>query len=77
MIYIQLAQSLTPAYGATMEQAKRIYQEGLHPHLVESDEDVYMNPNTGSVDFESNWENLEGLVKVGFSTGTMAWEQDE
>jgi len=41
--------------------------------LIETTEDVYMNPATGSVDVEGGWDDLSEVVKVIFDPESEYW----
>lgn len=71
--YVQKAQEVFPIYGVnSMEEAKQFVDESDHGRIVETEEDVYMNLATGSVDFESGWD-LDEVVKVVYDAETEAW----
>lgn len=43
-----------------------------------SPESIYMNPRTGSVDYESGWgDDLDGLIEVYFDTHSLSWVECE
>ena len=72
--YIQKADQIFPIYGvSSMEEAKQYVDHADHKYIVETDEDVYMNPETGSVDFESGWEIVFDLVKVEYGADSEQW----
>lgn len=72
--YIQDANEIFPIFGVTsLDEAKRCVDEKYHAKIVETNERVLMNPNTGSVDFESGWEDTEGLIEVRYSVDDEAW----
>lgn len=74
--YTQIANEIFPIYGvSSIEEAKRYIPENQHQYIVETDEDVYMNPETGSVGFESDWDDLEEVVKVEFNSDSESWEE--
>jgi hypothetical protein len=41
--------------------------------VIETAEAVYMNLKTGSVGFESDWDNLEEVSEVWFDADVGAW----
>ena len=76
--YIQKAQNIFPIYGVCdMEEAKRYIPSEDHGRIVETSDDVYMNIQTGSVDFESNWvsegADLGELTEVEFNDDQERW----
>lgn len=65
--YLQKADQIFPIFGVdSMDQAKRFTLDEDHKYIVETSEDVYMNIHTGSVGFESDWDNLDEVVKVEY-----------
>lgn len=69
--YIQQANTITPIFGtASIEEAAEF--AGGAP-VVHTDEAVYMNPNTGSVGFESDWEDMVGLIEVRYCAEQESW----
>jgi len=72
--YIQKADQIFPIFGvSSIEEARDYVNESDHSRIVETDEAVYMNPNTGSVDFVSGWDSLDGLGEVEFCSATQSW----
>lgn len=72
--YTQAADQIFPIFGVnSLEEAKRYVDPVDHHRIIETDEDVYMNPKTGSVDFESGWEDLSEVIKVYYSAEQEAW----
>lgn len=70
--YVQKAGELFPIYGSSsFDEAKGFVDE--EETIIASNEDVYMNPYTGSVDFESGWDNLEGLIEVEYDPSREEW----
>lgn len=73
--YVQIAEKIYPIYGvSSVEEAKEYVDPNDWNRIVSSSEDIYMLPETGSVDFESGWETLEGLVQVEYNPKTENWE---
>ena len=77
--YLQQADQITPIFGvSSLEEAKRFVVEDEHCYIVETNEDVYMNPETGSVAFEGEWSDLDEVVRVNFDGFSEGWvESDE
>lgn len=72
--YIQKADQIFPIFGVnSIDEAKEFAAEEDHRYIVESPEDVYMNLATGSVDFESGWDDLSEVVMVRFDAGSESW----
>lgn len=72
--YIQKAEQIFPIYGVhSLEAAKRLVDEADHRYIVEADEEVYMNLQTGSVDFESGWDDLDEVVRVRYDADLEQW----
>lgn len=72
--YVQKAQEIFPIYGVnSIEEAKRYVAEEDHGRIIETDEAVYMNPRTGSVDFASAWGDLSDVVEVIYEED--AWRE--
>jgi hypothetical protein len=73
--YVQKANEIFPIYGAgCLDEAKAFVLPEDHSRIVETSEDVYMNPATGSVDFASGWNDLSEVVKVTYNAKTESWE---
>lgn len=69
--YQQKAGELFPIYGvSSFDEAKDFADPST---IVSSNEDVYMNPYTGSVDFESGWDDFEGLIEVEYDPSREEW----
>lgn len=69
--YIQQANQLSPIFGASsIEDAIDLVGGG---NVIESDEVIFMNPCTGSVDFESGWDHDDGLIEVKWCCDTEGW----
>ena len=63
--YTQKADQIFPLFGvSSMEEARDYVDKVDHSSIIENDEPVYMNPNTGSVDFASGWDEAGGIVEV-------------
>ena len=76
--YTQQSNEIFPIYGvSSIEEAKDFVLPELHHAIIETDESVYMNIPTGSVDFESGWDDLDGLVKVRYDANSESWVEDE
>ncbi|GEM_PF-4225066 len=72
--YVQKAGEIFPIYGvSSMEEAREYIAAEDHGRIVETSEDVYMNLATGSVDFESGWDDLGEVVKVEYSAEQQSW----
>lgn len=72
--YIQKAEQIFPIYGVnSLEEAKQFVDEVDHRYIVETDEEVYMNIQTGSVDFESGWDDLDEVVQVKYDADLEQW----
>jgi hypothetical protein len=78
--YIQQAGELFPIFGATsLDEARAQVPQESHARIVESADDVLMNPHTGSVDFRSCWaaegftEESADLVLVRFDAEDESW----
>lgn len=72
--YVQAANEIFPIYGVnSLEEAKKYVDPKDHGRIVETAEDVYMNSATGSVDFESGWDDLDEVVKVDYSAEEERW----
>ena len=74
--YVQKAEEIFPIFGAnSIEEAKDFVAEEDHSRIIETDEALYMNIATGSVDFASGWDNLDEVVEVWFNAETESWEE--
>jgi hypothetical protein len=72
--YYQTADSIYPIYGVTSMEEAKTHFNGLHDEIiVESSEKVYMNPLTGSVGFESDWDDLFDLLEVTYNALIEYW----
>lgn len=82
--YEQIAQNIFPILGVnSMEEAQQ-FASGKG-RIVETADAVWMNPNTGSVDFASNWladvgaddeselSSDHGLIEVTFDAESESW----
>lgn len=73
-IYLQIADSITPFFGiATIDEAKDFTPEDQQRYLIETADPVYMNPETGSVGFESDWDDLSEVVEVVYDIESESW----
>ena len=76
--YTQSANQIFPIFGVnSIEEAKEF--AGMLP-VIETSDSVFMNPNTGSVDFYSNWKSeavdlndLNDLIEVVFDFNENCW----
>ena len=72
--YVQKAGEIFPIFGvSTMEEAREYVLQEDWQYLVETPEEIYMNPATGSVDFESGWNDLDDVVLVRYSAESESW----
>ena len=72
--YYQIADSIYPIYGVnSMEEVNTLFNGVRAEMIVESSEKVYMNPVTGSVGFESDWDDLSEVVEVTYNTSLECW----
>lgn len=70
--YVQLEDQILPLLTATsLYHAERL--EENHSLIVETDEDVYLDTLTGKVGFESDWDNLDRVVKASYDADTESW----
>jgi hypothetical protein len=73
--YNQLADKIYPIYGvSTLAEAQQYAPAG---RIIETEEKVYMNIATGSVDFSSGWADADiadnSVVEVSFNADSEAW----
>ena len=72
--YIQKAEEIFPIYGVnSLEEAKQFVLPEDHRYIIETDESVYMNTSTGSVDFASGWDDLSEVVEVEYNSKEEQW----
>jgi hypothetical protein len=72
--YTQKADQILPIFGvSSMEEARDYVAEEDRLFVVATDEVVYMNPVTGTVDFDENRNGLDGLIAVEYCSVTEAW----
>lgn len=72
--YLQAADQITPIFGVnSLEEAKQFVDEKDHHRIVETAEAVYMNTATGSVGFESDWDNLDEVIEVRYCADSEGW----
>ncbi len=72
--YVQKADQIFPIYGVnSIEEAKEFVLPEDHSRIVETAEAVFMNIATGSVGFESEWDNLDEVVEVRYDAEQEAW----
>ena len=69
--YIQFAEQIFPIYGVS--SMKEAQQYALCGTIIETEEKVYMNTATGSVDFASGWDDLSAVVEVSFDSDSESW----
>lgn len=75
--YVQTADTIYPIYGVnSLDEAKEYLDPPNHGQIVETSENVYMNPATGSVDFASGWDSLDGLIQVRYDLDKECWVED-
>lgn len=68
--YTQQADKIIPIRASTMQEARELTPTG---DIIETAERVLMNPQTGSVDFESGWGATDGLVPVRWDVDSQYW----
>lgn len=74
--YVQKAEEIFPIFGAnSIEEAIDFVDPKDRSRIVETDEAVYMNVATGSVDFASGWDNIDEVVEVAYNSDTESWEE--
>ena len=75
--YIQQAEQISPIFGAASLQEAQEFS-GCHPrYVIQTAEAVMMNPDTGSVGFESDWEEgVEALVPVRWCLDSEGWIEE-
>lgn len=72
--YTQQAQNIFPIFGvSSLEEAKEFVPTEKHSTIIETSENVFMNISTGSVGFESDWDDLSEVVKVKFDADEECW----
>lgn len=72
--YVQKAGEIFPIYGVnSIEEASQYVAPEDHGRIVETSENVYMNIATGSVDFESGWDDMDEVVEVKYSAEEERW----
>jgi len=72
--YTQKADQILPIFGvSSIDEARHYVATVDHTSIVETDEAVYMNPVTGSVDFASGWDTLGEVIEVRYCSITEAW----
>ena len=75
---MKCSDSITPIYGVnSLEEAKQFVLPEDHGRIVETAERVYMNPQTGSVDFASGWDEIDIInrlvIEVDYSAKEECW----
>ena len=74
--YLQSADQIFPVYGvSSIAEAKKY--AGEFDKIIETDEKVYMNMATGSVDFASGWDDIAEVVEVRYCPETEGWVCNE
>jgi hypothetical protein len=74
--YLQSADQIFPVYGvSSIAEAKKY--AGEFDKVIETDEKVYMNMATGSVDFASGWDDIAKVVEVRYCSETEGWVCNE
>jgi hypothetical protein len=74
--YLQSADQIFPVYGvSSIDEAKKY--AGEFDKVIQTAEKVYMNISTGSVDFESGWDDLTEVVEVTYCPKTEGWVCNE
>ena len=73
--YIQVADQIFPIFGVnSIEEAEEFSGSAK---VIETSDSVLMNPQTGSVDFSSNWKSevvdLSELVEVTYDISEECW----
>ena len=72
--YIKKAEEIFPIFGVnSLDEASQFVLPEDHRYIVETDEKVYMNLPTGSVDFASGWDDLSEVVDVEYSAQEEQW----
>ena len=73
--YTQYGPQIFPIFGVSSISEAEQFAGGAK--VIETSDDVYMNPYTGSVDFEINWTSegalLSELTKVEFDIESQSW----
>ena len=74
--YEQIADQIYPIYGVSCREEAEAFCSDKR-YLVETKDDVYMNIETGSVDFESGWiadgVDIDDLTLVEYDADKGAW----
>lgn len=78
--YVKYSNNIVPIYGVnSLEEAKQYVLPEDHNRIVETDENVYMNTKTGSVDFLSGWsdEDIDNgeVIEVMYDLEEDGWVQ--
>ena len=73
--YIQVADQIFPIFGANSIEEAEEFSGGAK--VIETSDLVLMNPQTGTVDFSSNWTlegvDLSDLVEVTYDITEESW----
>jgi len=69
--YTQQADQLFPLVGVSDMEEAQSFAPGQT--IIETEEDVYMNVETGSVDFSQGWDKLSDVVKVIWDPESEFW----
>lgn len=80
--YVQKAEKIFPIFGVTSkEEAMDFCSANDRSRVVETNEDIYMNPATGSVDFASGWDEAAiergDVVPVRYDCDLECWVETE
>jgi hypothetical protein len=75
--YLQTANEIFPIFGvSSVDEAENYVDPADHAFIVETEQEVYMNLSTGSVDFAAGWDNLEEVVKVRYDSEAEQWVEE-
>lgn len=69
--YTQQAEQIFPIFGVSSMEEALEYSGGTP--VIETEETVYMNTATGSVGFESDWDDLSRVVQVEYCAASEGW----
>lgn len=68
--YTQQADQIFPIFGVSSIDEAKQYTD---LPVIQTAEEVYMNLATGSVGFESDWDDLSEVVQVLYDTSAERW----
>ncbi len=71
--YLQKAEQIFPIFCASIEEARDFVASEDHARIIETSEKVFMNVVTGSVDFESGWDDLSEVTEVTYDAESESW----